>query len=164
VLAATGPVGRRVVRLLATEGARVRVCSRKQTHAEATCDRVSRIVPGAELSPCSNATEMESATAIDSAQVVIACGPPGVALLPKGALAQAAGLQVAIDLNAVPPYGIGDVEVTDKAAKRGSVVCYGALGVGGTKMKIHKAAIAKLFTANTLVLDADEIYALAKEL
>jgi hypothetical protein len=31
-------------------------------------------------------------------------------------------------------------------------------------MKIHKAAVARLFTANTLVLDADEIYALGKEL
>jgi hypothetical protein len=31
-------------------------------------------------------------------------------------------------------------------------------------MKIHKAAIAKLFAANNLVLDADEIYALGKEL
>jgi hypothetical protein len=164
VLAATGPVGRRVVRLLAAEGARVRVCSRKLTHAEATCDRVSRLVPGAELSPCSNATTMEAATAVDGVQVVIACGPPGVELLPKGALAQVAGLQVAIDLNAVPPLGIRDIEVTDKAVKHGEVVCYGALGVGGTKMKIHKAAIAKLFAANNLVLDADEIYALGKEL
>jgi hypothetical protein len=48
--------------------------------------------------------------------------------------------------------------------KRGDIVCYGALGVGGTKMKIHKAALAKLFTANNLVFDAEEIYALAKEL
>ena len=61
-------------------------------------------------------------------------------------------------------YGLGDVEPTDKATKRGEMVCYGALGVGGTKMKLHKAAIGKLFTANNLVLDADEIYALAKEL
>jgi methylenetetrahydrofolate/methylenetetrahydromethanopterin dehydrogenase (NADP+) len=164
VLAATGPVGRRVVRLLASEGARVRVCSRKLTHAEATCDRVSRVVPGAELSACSNDTPMEAATAVDGAQVVISCGPPGVELLPKGSLEQTPGLQAAIDLNAVPPHGLADVEPTAKAAKCGEVVCYGALGVGGTKMKIHKAAIAKLFTANNLVLDADEIYALGKEL
>jgi hypothetical protein len=166
VLAATGPVGRRVVRLLASEGARVRVCSRKLTHAEATCDRVSRMVPEAELTPCSNDTAMEAATAVEGSQVVIACGPPGVELLPKSSLehAVAAGLQAAIDLNAVPPHGLGDIEPTDKATKRGDIVCYGALGVGGTKMKIHKAALAKLFTANNLVLDADEIYALGKEL
>ena len=39
VLAGTGAVGRRVVRLLAGEGARVRVGSRKLVHAEATCDQ-----------------------------------------------------------------------------------------------------------------------------
>jgi hypothetical protein len=164
VLAATGPVGRRVVRLLAAEGARVRVCSRKLTHAEATCDRVSRMVPGAELSPCSNDTPMEAATAVEGSQIVISCGPPSVELMPKRSLVQAAGLQVAIDLNAVPPYGLGDIEPTAKATKCGDLICYGALGVGGTKMKIHKAAIAKLFTTNSLVLDADEIYALGKEL
>ena len=93
---------------------------------------------------------MAAATAVEGAQIVIACGPPGVELLPKGSLKQFAGLQAAIDLNAVPPLGLGDIEPTDKATKHGDIVCYGALGVGGTKMKIHKAAIAKLFTANDL--------------
>jgi hypothetical protein len=73
-------------------------------------------------------------------------------------------LRVAIDLNAVPPVGIEGVEPTDKGIDREGVICYGAIGVGGTKMKIHKAAIAKLFTANNLVLDAEEIYAIAREL
>ena len=44
------------------------------------------------------------------------------------------------------------------------MICYGALGVGGTKMKIHKAAIAKLFAANNAVLDVEEIYNLALQL
>ncbi|MDG2471418.1 MAG: bifunctional NADP-dependent methylenetetrahydromethanopterin dehydrogenase/methylenetetrahydrofolate dehydrogenase, partial [Pirellulaceae bacterium] len=33
-----------------------------------------------------------------------------------------------------------------------------AIGVGGLKMKIHKAALRKLFTQNNQVLDANEIY------
>ena len=49
-------------------------------------------------------------------------------------------LKVAIDLNAVPPLGLGGVKVQDQAVDREGVVCYGAIGVGGTKMKIHKAA------------------------
>ena len=72
----------------------------------------------------------------------------------------AGGLQVAIDLNAVPPAGIGGIQPQDKAAERDGQICYGAIGVGGTKMKIHKAAIRRLFKANDLVLDAEEIYAL----
>lgn len=164
VLAGTGAVGRRVVRLLAREGARVRVASRKLTHAEGTCDKVSRVVPGADLTAWTNENAMAAATAVEGAQAVIACGPPGVELLPKGSLAQAVGLQAAIDLNAVPAHGLGDVAPTDKATHHGEIVCYGAIGVGGTKMKIHKAAIAKLFTRNDLVLDAEEIYAIGKEL
>ena len=72
--------------------------------------------------------------------------------------------QVALDLNAVPPAGIAGVSATDKAVRRDGVVCYGALGVGGTKMRIHKAAIAALFADNQRVLDAEEIYALGCEL
>jgi methylenetetrahydrofolate/methylenetetrahydromethanopterin dehydrogenase (NADP+) len=71
---------------------------------------------------------------------------------------------VAIDLNAVPPLGIEGIETGDKAALREGVACYGALGVGGTKMKIHKAALQKLFTANELVLDAEEVFRLGQEL
>jgi methylenetetrahydrofolate/methylenetetrahydromethanopterin dehydrogenase (NADP+) len=73
-------------------------------------------------------------------------------------------LEVAIDLNAVPPAGIAGIDVMDKAKERDELVCYGAIGVGGTKMKIHKAAIAKLFTANGLVLDAEEVYAIGREI
>jgi len=62
-------------------------------------------------------------------------------------------LRVAIDLNAVPPLGIEGVEVTDKGVERDGVICYGAIGVGDTKMKIHRAAIARLFESNDQVLD-----------
>lgn len=162
VLAGTGAVGRRVVRMLVREGARVRVGSRKTVHAEATCDKVSRAVPNAELTPWTVDSPSAALAALDGAQIVIASGPPGVELLPADALSHCPGLQVAIDLNAVPPTGIGGVKPTDKAADRKGVVCYGALGVGGAKMRIHKAAVARLFTMNDLVLDADEIYDLAK--
>ncbi|HYO24798.1 MAG TPA: NAD(P)-dependent methylenetetrahydromethanopterin dehydrogenase [Lacipirellulaceae bacterium] len=164
VLAGTGAVGRRAVRMLAGEGARVRVGSRKRTHAEGTCDKVSRAVPAADLTPLLIDTPEAAVAALDGAQIVIACGPPGVTLLPAGALRQAGALQAAIDLNAVPPAGIADIAPADKGELRGQVVCYGALGVGGAKMKLHKAAISRLFTANHLVLDAAEIYALAKEI
>jgi hypothetical protein len=164
VLAGTGAVGRRAVRLLAAEGARVRVCSRKQVHAEATCDKVSRAVSDADLTPCTIDSPEAAIAALNGSQIAIACGAVGVELLPAGALAQAGTLQAAIDLNAAPPTGIADIKSSDKAVQRGQVICYGALGVGGAKMKIHKAAISRLFTANDLVLDADEIYALGKEL
>jgi methylenetetrahydrofolate/methylenetetrahydromethanopterin dehydrogenase (NADP+) len=73
-------------------------------------------------------------------------------------------LRVAIDLNAVPPLGLEGIEVMDKAKDRDGLICYGALGVGGTKMKIHKAAIRRLFESNDQMLDAEQIYELGKTL
>ena len=49
VLAATGSVGRRVVRLLAREGANVRVASRQLARAQQVCDEVRTVVPDAQL-------------------------------------------------------------------------------------------------------------------
>ncbi|HCP83812.1 MAG TPA: bifunctional NADP-dependent methylenetetrahydromethanopterin dehydrogenase/methylenetetrahydrofolate dehydrogenase, partial [Planctomycetaceae bacterium] len=44
------------------------------------------------------------------------------------------------------------------AVDHSGTICYGAVGVGGTKMKIHKAAIASLFKSNDKVLDAEEVF------
>ncbi len=73
-------------------------------------------------------------------------------------------LKVAIDLSAVPPPGISGIEATDNAKERQGCICYGALGVGGVKMKIHKAAIRQLFTARDLVLDTEQIFGIGKTL
>src|SRR5438067_3998571 len=47
VLGATGPVGQRVVRLLAKNGGHIRVGSRQKDRAEAVCHTVRMHVPGA---------------------------------------------------------------------------------------------------------------------
>lgn len=164
VLAATGPVGQRVTRLLARAGATVRVGSRGLERAETVCRDVASKVENAALQAVSTGSPDETAAALDGAQIVIAAGAAGVELLSAETRARAKTLQVAIDLNAVPPAGIGGIEVTDKAVDRMGVICYGAIGVGGTKMKIHKAAIAKLFESNDQILDADEIFEIGREL
>ncbi|MEQ8789711.1 MAG: methylenetetrahydromethanopterin dehydrogenase [Pirellulaceae bacterium] len=163
VLGATGPVGQRVVRLLAEEGAAVRVGSRSVERAQSVCDAVSGKLADAKLTPVSAGSSAEAGAALDGCTVVIAAGAAGVELLAEKEFA-AASLQVAIDLNAVPPAGIAGIAVTDKAARHGDVICYGAIGVGGLKMKIHKAAVKQLFKANDQVLDAVEIYNLGRQL
>ena len=75
-------------------------------------------------------------------------GAAGVTLLPASVWRNLPKLKALIDLNAVPPLGIEGVEATDKNAERDHVRAWGALGVGGTKMKIHKKAIQELFTSN----------------
>lgn len=162
VLAATGSVGQRAVRLLAREGARVRVCSRQLERAQRECDDIRTTIPTADLKAQATGNKEALIAAVEGAAVVVAAGAPGIELLADSARKQAGHLRVAIDLNAVPPNGIGGVLPQDKATERDGQICYGAIGVGGTKMKLHKAAIRRLFESNDLVLDAEEIYALGK--
>ena len=167
VLGGTGPVGQRVARLLAGRGAAVTVASRSAERARAVCDRVRRVVPGASLEALGaagpSATEPDVAAALGRAALVVACGAAGVALL-DGAGRAAAKARVLVDLNAVPPAGIAGIAATDKARDDGGTILYGALGVGGTKMKIHKEAIRRLFQSNTLDLDAEGLLAIGAEL
>jgi hypothetical protein len=160
VLGATGSVGRRVVRLLAREGANVTVASRQQTRAQEVCDDVRKAISDAQLTAAETRDESSTRAAIENAIVVIAAGAPGVELLSDKLRSESKNLKVAIDLNAVPPAGIGGVAPQDKAADRGGQLCYGAIGVGGLKMKLHKAAIHRLFESNDADLDAEEIYQL----
>jgi hypothetical protein len=157
VLGGTGPVGQRAARLLAREGAQVRLGSRSREKAAEVCRTLSKREGGHSIQPVAASTSDEVRDALKDVAVVIAAGAPGAVLLPTEVRRGCKSLQVAIDLNAVPPAGIEGVEVMDKAANRDGVTCYGAIGVGGTKMKIHKAAIRRLFESNDLALDAEEM-------
>jgi hypothetical protein len=163
VLGGTGPVGQRAARLLAKEGAEVRVASRSIDRSQATCQQLQRRMPNAHIAAAQTASPKEVQAAIEGAAIIIAAGAAGVELLTQAQL-DAAAPMVAIDLNAVPPSGIGGIQAMDRGAQRGNTTCYGAIGVGGLKMKIHKAALGELFERNDAVLDAEEIYAIGQRL
>jgi hypothetical protein len=59
--------------------------------------------------------------------------------------------------------GIEGIDLTDKGVQRGNRFDYGALGVGGLKMKIHKACIAALFESNQRFLDCEEMLMIGRE-
>ena len=160
VLGATGPVGQRVVRLLAAEKAHVAVASRSLSRAEDVASRISKKVDKAKVAAAEVRSDQQLQRVLAECQLVIAAGAAGVELLPANVRSACHELKVLIDLNAVPPAGIAGIEVTDKAKQSEGVLSYGAIGVGGTKMKIHKAAIRRVFDSNDCVLDIDEIYQL----
>ncbi len=166
VLGGTGPVGGRVARLVAGQGGRACVVSRERSKAEAVCQqirqRMGNKLTGEVVAIASGESALQAE--LQQAQVLVACGAAGVQLISGSELSAYEQLQVAIDLNAVPPAGIEGVGVMDKAVARGNRFDYGAIGVGGLKMKIHRAAIAHLFTRNDAVLDAEEIFAIGQNL
>jgi predicted dinucleotide-binding enzyme len=168
VLGGTGPVGQRVARLLAGRGADVTVASRTLRRAEEVVTRITATLPQAAVSAVEWSGSLQPDTAlarlVEQVDLIVAAGAAGVKLLNAPGRAIARSVKVIIDLNAVPPAGIEGVVATDKARSDGAAVVYGALGVGGTKMKIHKAAIGRIFTQPEAFLDAEELQAIGEQL
>lgn len=162
VLGATGPVGQRVARLLARLGARVAVGSRRLDRAAATAAALS--ARGGAFTPFETNAPENLGRGLEGASVVVAAGAAGVKLLPVSMRKTLPRLKVAVDLNAVPPVGVEGVESTDRGVERDGVACWGALGIGGTKMKIHRKALQTLFTARDRVLDAEEVLEIGRSL
>jgi hypothetical protein len=164
VLGGTGPVGQRVARLFARAGANVRIGSREQQKADAVRARLVEQVPQSDFAAVAIGTPTSLQAALDGATMVVSAGSAGALLLPANARRESRSLQVAVDLNAVPPLGIEGIDVADQGANRDGVICYGAIGVGGMKMKIHTRAIQRLFETKDAALDAEEIFALGRDL
>ena len=164
VLGGTGPVGQRVARLLASLGGHVRIGSRSLQKANDVVASIKRDIPMAKIEAIETSSSSNGPAALEGRQLVVAAGAGGITLLPEKQRHAAKDLQVAIDLNGEPPAGIEGIELNDKASNRDDCLCYGALGVGATKMKIHKAALAAMFTKSDLVFDVEAIFALAQSI
>lgn len=163
ILAGTGPVGQRAAGLLAKDGADVTITSRKPEQG----DKARQFVD-ARFNVAVKAVAMNDPAKLpgllDGVEILLNSGPAGVQMVPKAAWTEAKALKIAVDLNAVPPLGIEGVEVNDAGAQRNGVTVFGAFGVGNFKTKLHKACVAKLFTKNDLVLDAETIADVARSM
>ncbi|QFY42882.1 methylenetetrahydrofolate dehydrogenase [Candidatus Methylospira mobilis] len=163
VLAGTGPVGQRAAVMLAREGADVSVTSRSLAHATDACAAMqSRF--GVKLTPVEAIDNEARATAIRDAQIVFATGAAGIALLDAEHWQNNTNLEVIMDANATPQLGIGGTDVLDRGAEKHGKIVWGAIGFGTLKLALHRACIARLFEQNDLVLDVEEILAIAKNM
>jgi len=168
VLGGTGPVGQRVARLLAGKGLSVAIASRSLPRAEAAAGLVEKAVVSSRVTAVEAQAPIRPATplakVLAGADVIVAAGAAGARLLDAAGRSLAERARVLVDLNAVPPAGIEGVLADDKGRTEGHAVLYGALGVGGMKMKIHRAAIERIFSDREAVLDAEELLALGEAL
>jgi len=163
VLAGTGPVGLRASAFFAEEGAHVTLTSRSLARAAAACasiqDRFDVAVGAAEAADAD-----EVGDALEGAYAVLCAGAAGIMLVPETVWVEHPTLHVLGDVNAVPPLGIEGIKPHWNGKEKHGKVIFGALGIGGLKMKIHRASVARLFEQNDLVLDAEEVYATAKQI
>jgi hypothetical protein len=163
VLAGTGPVGQRAAVMLAQEGADVSLTSRNMERAVQACnDMKARF--GVNLTPIEAADSNARAKAIEHANVVFATGAAGVELITADQWQNNSHIEMMADANATPPLGIGGIDMMDKGNERNGKIIWGAIGFGTLKLALHRACIAKLFEDNKQVFDAENIFALAKEM
>jgi hypothetical protein len=101
---------------------------------------------------------------LDGAQIVLSAGPAGVEVLRRDFWAQHPSIELLADYNAAEPLGIEGTQATDDLADHDGKLVLGALAIGGPKMKVHKACVRRLFESNDQLLDAEAVYAIAKEL
>jgi hypothetical protein len=163
IFAGTGPVGVRAAALLIREGCEVLLTSRNFDRASKACQSISDRFH-LEVTPMEVKDDGDVTQALKGAHFALACGAAGIELAKQELWTACPTLEVVADVNAVPPTGIGGIKPTDDGKLREGRLAYGALGIGGLKMKIHRAAVAKLFEQNDLVLDTEGIYQIAKEL
>ncbi|MGD0531684.1 MAG: NADP-dependent methylenetetrahydromethanopterin/methylenetetrahydrofolate dehydrogenase [Methyloceanibacter sp.] len=163
VLAGTGPVGMRAAAFLAEEGVDVTLTSRSQQRAESAA-RAIEMRFGVKVKGVVGADDAARAADVKDASIVFAAGAIGVQLLKASDWQDNPNIETLADCNAQPPLGIEGIEATDKGKERHGKLAFGALGIGGLKLKLHRACIGKLFESSEGVLDAEEIYALAKEM
>ncbi|MDQ7029070.1 MAG: methylene-tetrahydromethanopterin dehydrogenase N-terminal domain-containing protein [Ardenticatenia bacterium] len=161
--AGTGPVGMRAAGLLALEGAKVTLTSRKLERAQAAAEQVSKRF-GVQVEGAVMADDETARQALEGAVVLFTTGAPGVQIVSKAVWTAVPSLKLIADVNAVPPLGIEGIELNDDGTEREGRIAFGALGIGGPKIKVHRTCVARLFESNDVIMDAERVYEVAKEL
>ncbi|WP_336485608.1 NADP-dependent methylenetetrahydromethanopterin/methylenetetrahydrofolate dehydrogenase [Methylobacterium nigriterrae] len=163
ILAGTGPVGMRSAALLAKEGAQVTVAGRSLDKAQASADAINKRF-GVNVSAAETPDAGSRARIVKGQNIVFSAGAIGLELLPEEAWRDEASIEYLADYNAQPPLGFGGIDAMDKGKERHGKRVFGALGIGGLKLKLHRACVGQLFDNTEQVLDAEAIYALAKKM
>lgn len=161
--AGTGPVGMRAAGMLAGEGAKVILTSRKLDRAQAAAEAVNQRF-GVEVEGAVLADDDSARQVLEGAVALFTCGAAGAQLVSKAVWSSIDSLKLIADINAVPPLGIEGIDMNDNGEEREGRISFGAIGIGGRKMKVHRTCIQKLFEANDVTMDAETVYQVAKEL
>lgn len=162
VLAGTGPVGQRAAAMLAREGAaEVVITARQMARAQQATQEIKTRF-GVDIVPVKAFDCDDRGKAIENAEIVLATGAAGVELLRPEHWQDNPRLELLCDANATPPLGIGGTDMMDRGIPRSGKVVWGAIGFGALKLQLHRACIARLFETHDQVLDAEEIFEIAK--
>lgn len=164
----TGPVGITAAVLAAEAGARVFIASHESEHAAQSAATACNHRYGVTIEGADASTDAHKCALLAESDVVLATAKAGIQVLNGTHLAEATRLQVAADVNAVPPSGIKGVGVQDDGAALetgyGGTVGIGALAVGGVKYKVQRALLERMRNNDgPEYLDFRQAFELARE-
>jgi len=164
ILAGTGPVGVRAAALFAMEGASVTITSRSQDKADRKAENIMREYNLENISGIEANTAAEFKEVIKNKDVILSAGPPKINFLTESMWKNTEGIKIMADINAVSPAGIEGIDPQADGENLEGIKVFGAMGIGGLKMKLHKKAVSELFKDNNQLLNAVEIYKLYEKL
>ena len=166
VLAATGPVGKIAVHLLASEGISVRATSRTLERARVLAEKMNQELGTTFVQGVKGQTQEEIGKAIQDSEIIIAAGAAGAQLLSLDTLKRhGSKCRVVGDINAVPPTGIEGLKPTDNGAEFvPGVLGIGALAIGSSKNKIEAELFRRAIDLTKGVFDHVVAYEISKSL
>jgi Short-chain alcohol dehydrogenase of unknown specificity len=163
VLGGTGPVGQRAAVLLAKAGASVRLSSRSLERAAGACALMKDRF-GVSLKPMAVADEAATESALTGANIVFGAGKAGVQLVSAHHWQENPSIELMADVNTEPPLGFEGTDRMDKGTERHGKLIFGGSGIGAFKLQLHRSCIAQLFERNDQILEAEEVYAIARKM
>ncbi len=168
IIGGTGPVGVCAGILAAKCGAEVHLTSRRgaKVAKEYASEYNARF--DVEMYGADSSTDEKIMEFLPKTHIVIGAAKAGIQVLSKSQLAQATNLEIAADVNAVPPLGIEGVDAHDMGVELpntpNKALGLGALAVGDVKYKVHFTMFEMMKdTDEPLYLDHEKAFGIARE-
>ncbi|GLK84350.1 NAD(P)-dependent methylenetetrahydromethanopterin dehydrogenase [Ancylobacter defluvii] len=166
VYGATGVVGGIAAVIAAQAGAEVTLVSHRDIDTVRLKAADFKVRFNVDLLSAVARDDSEKLKLLPEAEVVLACGKAGVQILTADHLAEAHGLLVAADVNAVPPSGIAGIDALDDGKPiGGGALGIGALAIGHLKYRVQHELLKRMRATDTaLTIGFEDAFELARSL
>lgn len=157
VVFGTGPVGLSSAVMCSRLGAKVTMVGYKNAEEAENAKNDAKSSFGQDIEIALADSDEKRKVLVKDAHVILACSAAGARVATVEVLNSAPNLMIAIDINAVPPSGIENVNVSDNGAViqglnlTTPVYGYGALAVGALKYKIQNFLLTQMMTSDFIV-------------
>lgn len=167
VFGASGPVGGCATIIAALQGAKVQLVAHRSTADLEQKASVWNEQYGIEMVVVSGASDIAKQEVLASSEIAVCAAAAGVEVIGQALLQQASKLQIAADVNAVPPLGVQGVGVNDDGVQIGDSQTFGigALAIGQLKYQTQHELLKQMLSADKpQVLEFMAAFKLAREL